>query len=130
MRKTAILFLMICACCLYSFAIAQWKLEHLKKWAGEYPTYGKKYGNFFRLPEIEQPLKKLLTKKDFLLLTKGHKKEMPIDFGGEHLNVEVCGANDCAGCCRKVRLRINLKSGSLEVTFYEDGQAPREYKTK
>ena len=51
------------------------KYERLKKWVGESPTFDKRSGNFFMLPEIARTLRKLLNKEDYYYLTKGHTKE-------------------------------------------------------
>lgn len=120
----------MCFFCLYGLAVAQEKLDHLRKWEGRYPTYNKGQGNFFRLPEIERPLRKLLSKEDFYHLIKGHKKESPIEVFADTLKVDVCGAGDCAGCCRNALLRIDLKTGNMQVTFYDAGQVLRQYNKK
>ncbi len=115
---------------------AQGKLSHLKPWEGKYPRpeFGKGAGrkpskNFFALPEINQPLRKLLPKSDYQFLTRTHTKETPIARSGDYLKIFVCALPD-SGCYQNTLLVINLIDGAMYVAFDLSAASPRYYSTK
>lgn len=103
---------------------AQGRLEHLRSWAGKYPTSkrGRVTTNFFRLPEIQGPLMKLLSRRDFNLLTREYQLETPIKEIGDYLAVKVCMQHACD--TDNAAFAINLSTGSIYVKMYAD-QRPR-----
>ena len=62
-------------------------LEHLRTWAGRYPTEGegKRRVEILKLPEIRQPLLKLLGAKRYQRLLENYFMEVPIDLIEQHL---------------------------------------------
>jgi hypothetical protein len=94
-------------------------LNSLKSWTGKYPTdnEGKQPREFFKLPEIQKPLKELLSKRDFKHLTKELAVEKPIQLIKNYLVVEVCYPHYCPW--DNAMLAINLESGGIHVGFYE-----------
>jgi hypothetical protein len=115
---------------LCSSAMAQEKYAHLKSWEGKYPTYNKSPRKFFTLPEVRVPLKRLLSRRVFFLLTKGHTKEGPIKITGNYLKVVVCGSPESYGCDNITMLVIDLHDGSIYVAFDIHSPEPRYFATK
>ena len=111
-------------------AVAQGKYAHLRSWEGKYPTYNKSARKFFNLPEIQRPLKKLLNRRDYHLLTRGHTREIPIKIIGSYLKVKVCGSPGSYACDSHAILIIDLDSGSMYVAFDIFSGGPRYYSTR
>src|SRR5438270_4660887 len=97
--------------------LAQGKYDRLKTWNGEYPTYNKSGRKFFNLPEVRQPLRRLLPRRIYFLLTRGHTKEGPIKVVRNYLRALVCGSPESYGCDNATMLVINLDDGSMYVAF-------------
>lgn len=121
----ALLLLSMCA-----DAIAQERYAHLKSWNGQYPTYNKLPRKFFDLPEVRRPLKKLLSRRVYYLLTKGHTKEGPVKIIGNYLKVNVCGSPESYACDDVTILVIDLNDGSMYVAFNAFSKEPRFFSTK
>ncbi|HEX8709930.1 MAG TPA: hypothetical protein VF723_16945 [Pyrinomonadaceae bacterium] len=103
------------ACSFSGAAVAQNRLNHLRSWAGRYPTHrtGRLTRNFFQLPEIRQPLLKLLSRVDFNLLTRAYQVETPVKRLGDYLAVKVCRPHLCD--TDNAGFAINLRDGSIYV---------------
>lgn len=115
-------------------AQAQHNYAHLKKWVGKYPTYNDagypSSKTFFNLPEIDVPLKKLLSKEDFYYLKKGHTKEHPIRLFENFLQVYLCGTRGSYFCNNDTLLVINLNDGAINIVRDMYSKIPRYYSTK
>jgi len=111
-------------------AAAQGKYAHLRSWEGKHPTYNKAARKFFDLPEVRRPLKKLLDRRVYYLLTRGHTKEGPIKIIDDYLKVSVCGSPDSYACIEHVTLVMNLNDGSMYVAFDVFSPEPRYFSTK
>ena len=111
-------------------AVGQGSYAHLKSWEGTFPTYNKSSRKFFSLPEVQRPLKKLLNRRDYYLLTKGHTKEAPIKLIGSYLKAQVCGSPESYACDHHTILVINLDDGSMYVALDIFSGEPRYYSTK
>ena len=116
--------------CVWTTAEAQGKYANLDKWVGKTPTYDKSFGNFFRLPEVWRPLKKLLSEKDFYYLTRGHTKETPFKLVENYLHTEMCGERGSYACDYHTLFVVNLADGSMNVAFDVFSDKPRCYSTK
>lgn len=117
---------------LFSFgtvAVAQNRLEHLRSWAGKYPTYkrGRVTTRFFDLPEVRQPLMSLLSRTDFNLLTREYTLETPIKQIGDYLAVKVCRQHACGD--ETGGFAINLRTGFIYVRL-QNGQEVRSFGSK
>ena len=121
----ALLLLSMCA-----NAMAQGRYVHLKSWNGQYPTYNKLPRKFFDLPEVRRPLKKLLSRRIYYLLTKGHTKEGPIQIIGNYLKVNVCGSPESYACDHVTILAIDLNDGSMYVAFDAFSREPKFFSMK
>jgi hypothetical protein len=115
MKRKNLIALALALFCLSSAAPAQNGLGHLKSWAGKYPTSkkGKVTRSFFNLPEIRQPLMKLLKRSDYNLLTREYAVETPIKQIGDYLAVKVCRPHACD--TDEGALAINLNTGFIFV---------------
>jgi hypothetical protein len=107
-------FLLLCfATAIYS----QDKLGHLKSWDGK-PTQevnanGKVTADFFALPEIRTPLKKLLKPMDYTLVTKTYSVGAPLKVMGGFLGTSMCRPHNCGD--ERAGLAINLSTGDMYV---------------
>ena len=119
MRQRAFVTIALLLCCSVMVS-AQDRLDHLRSWTGKYPTFrhGKFTKSFFRLPEIRQPLSRLLKTSDYILLTRNYKVETPIKQVSDFLVVKVCRAHNCSD--EQAGFAINLKSGTIYVRMYAD----------
>lgn len=95
---------------------AQGKLAHLKSWDGKGPEIVNDKGkviNFFALPEIRTPLKRLLKPVDFNLLSKVYVLGSDLKLMGDFLAVVRCHPHNCndggAG------FAVNLRTGDMYV---------------
>lgn len=127
MKRIVILILLLCV---WTTAEAQGKYAHLEKWVGKTPTYDKSFGNFFRLPEVRRPLKKLLSKGDFDYLTRLHTKELAFKLVDDYLHTGMCGERGSYACDYHTLLVINLTDGSMHVAFDMLSDKPRRYSTR
>lgn len=121
MRKKKLIALVLLICCLSGASAAQNSLDHLKSWAGKYPTQrrGKVTTSFLAAPEIRRPLLRLLSRKDFNLLTKEYKVEVPIKLMGNYLATKVCRPHACD--TDNAGFVIDLSNGSVYVKMYGGG---------
>jgi hypothetical protein len=100
-------------------AEAQSKFAHLKTWVGKYPTDSdtKPVRRFFALPEVRDPLQKLLDQKDLQRLTKEYSVETPIELIDNYLVIHVCKPHDCDG--ENATLAINMDNGAIHVGIWD-----------
>ena len=96
---------------------AQDKLAQLKSWDGKYTqdvdSNGKVKADFFALPEVRTPLKKMLTPADFALVTKGYSVGSPLKLMGDFLATTMCRPHNCGD--ERAGLAINLSTGDMYV---------------
>lgn len=105
---------------LLSFATAAYsqdKLGHLKSWDGK-PTQevdgkGKVTADFFALPEVRTPLKKLLKPADYNLVTRSYSVGSALKVMGEFLATSMCRPHNCGD--ERAGLAINLSTGDMYV---------------
>jgi hypothetical protein len=118
MKRKHLLALALLLCCIGGTVTAQNRLEHLKSWAGKYPTErkGRVTTSFFRLPEIRRPLLRLLSRTDYNLLTRDYRVEVPIKLIGNYLAVKDCLPHACD--TNNAGFVINLRDGSIYVRMY------------
>jgi len=119
MKRKRLPALVLLLFCFSSAVAAQGRLDHLRKWDGRYPTYrrGRVTTSFFRVPEVQRPLVKLLSFRDFSLLTREYKVETPIKLIGDYLAVKVCKPHACN--TDNAAFAINLSSGTIYVMMFE-----------
>ena len=110
--------------------VAQEKYDYLRSWDGKYPTYNKSPRKFFSLLEVQRPLKKLLNRRDYFLLTKGHTKEGPVKIIGNYLKAQVCGSPGSYACDNHAIFVIDLNDGTVYVAFDIFSGEPRYFSTK
>lgn len=115
---------------LCSNAAGQGDYGHLRAWDKQYPTYNKSQQKFFNIPAVRNPLRKLLPRRIYFLLTKGHTKEVPITIVRNYLEAKVCGSPDSYGCDNTTKLIINLNDGSMYVAFDLYSSQPQYFATK
>jgi hypothetical protein len=106
---------------------AQGKYSHLKKWANEYPLdyTAKPKINFFALPEIRQPLVKLLGTQNFKRLMKDFGMVTPMNLIDGYLIIEGVTSNrtpDNEIENAIVAVNINDKAGTIMVIFSGIGE--------
>src|SRR5262245_26629278 len=120
MQRRDLLTIIVLLCCFSSTAIARGKLGHLKEWVGKYPTYNyfKPRREFLKLPEIKQPLLKLLSRDDYRFLTRTCGKEAPIEMAGDFLIVRRCHRYAC-GIGGAV-LIVGLSDGAIHVAIQDE----------
>lgn len=123
MKRTNLIALVLLLFCLSGIVMAQGNLENLRRWVGKYPTlrHGTVTTSFFNLPEVRQPLMKLLSRRDFNLLTREYGVETPIKQIGDFLAVKVCRAHACN--TDNAGFAINLRDGSIYVRLFDNNQA-------
>ncbi|OLE51201.1 MAG: hypothetical protein AUG51_24540 [Acidobacteria bacterium 13_1_20CM_3_53_8] len=115
---------------IWANAAAQGSYAHLRSWEGKYPTYNREHRNFFNLPEIQRPLRRLLSQHDYYMLTRGHTKEGPIEIVDNYLRVFMCGSPRSYACDHITLFIIDLNDGSMYAAFDIISDAPRYYSTK
>src|ERR1051326_4728019 len=115
MKRTNLIALMLLLFCLSGIVVAQGNLENLRRWVGKYPTlrHGKVTTSFFKLPDIQTPLLKLLSRRDYNLLTHEYGVETPIKQIGDFLAVKVCRAHNCDE--EQAGFAIDLRTGFIFV---------------
>lgn len=119
-RKNLIAVALLLFCFGGAVVTAQTGLGRLKSWAGKYPTErkGRVTRKFFSLPEIRQPLLKLLKRGDYNLLTRDYAVETPIKQLGDYLAVKVCRPHNCD--TEQAAFAINLTTGFVYVRLKND----------
>ncbi len=111
--------------------LGQTKYDYLKSWSGAYPTYNKSGQRFFNLPEVREPLRKLLPNRIYFLLTRGHTKEGPLKLVRNYLTVLVCGSPKSYRCDNQTMFVMNLDDGSMYVAFnFDIADERRDFATK
>ena len=110
---------------LLSFSVpifAQGKLAQLKSWDGkatqEINDKGKVIADFFALPEVRTPLRRMLTPADFLLVTKTYSVGSPLKLMGDFLATTMCRPNNCGD--ERAGLAINLNTGDMYVRMAKE----------
>ena len=103
--------------CFSASIFAQDKLGQLKSWDGkqtqEVDAKGKVTADFFALPEVRVPLKRLLTPADFLLVTRTYSVGSPLKLMGDFLATTMCRPHNCGD--ERAGLAINLSTGDMYV---------------
>lgn len=115
MKRKNIIALMLLLFCVSGSVAAQGNLENLRRWVGKYPTlkHAKVTTSFFKLPDIQQPLLKLLSRRDYNLLTHEYAVETPIKQIGDYLAVKVCRPHNCDD--EQAAFAIDLRTGFIFV---------------
>lgn len=128
-RKSLFLMLAVLLLSFSTAVVAQSNLDHLKSWAGKYPTErkGRVTRKFFGLPEIRTPLLRLLSRPDFNLLTKEYSVESPIKQIGDYLVAKVCMPHNCGE--EQAGFAINLRSGVIYARM-QDAEKERWFASK
>jgi hypothetical protein len=103
--------------CFSAAVFSQDKLGNLKSWDGK-PTQevdgkGKVTADFFALPEVRTPLKRMLTPADFTLVTKTYSVGSPLKLMGNFLATTMCRPHNCGD--ERAGLAINLSTGDMYV---------------
>src|SRR5437764_12885611 len=102
---------------IWANAAAQGSYAHLRSWEGKYPTYNREHRNFFNLPEIQRPLRRLLSRQDYYMLTRGHTKEVPIQIVDNYMRVVVCGSPESYACDHETLFIIDMNYGAIYAAF-------------
>ncbi len=110
--------------CSTAIASAQGKLDHLKKWANEYPidNASKPRKNFFQLREIREPLLKLLGKQGFERLINSFGLVEPIDLIRGHLVLEGAADLHVSPIEEHAVVAVKLSDGTMHVAFNRAGK--------
>jgi hypothetical protein len=127
MSKNIILkILLTCSIILCSCAAvaAQAKLDHLKKWANEYPidNNSRPRKNFFELREIREPLLKLLGKQGFERLINSFGLVEPIDVIRGYLVLEGAANLHVSPVEEHALVAVKLFDGTMHVAFAREGK--------
>jgi hypothetical protein len=116
MRRLLIAAALLLVCFSVS-VLSQDKLGHLRSWDGKYTQEvngkGKVTSDFFALPEVRTPLRKLLTPVDYNLVTKGYSVGSPLKLIGNFLATTMCRPHNCGD--ERAGLAINLVTGDMYV---------------
>jgi len=117
MTRRHLIVLPLLLLCLSPAVFSQDKLGHLKSWEGkttqELDSKGKVKADFFALPEIRTPLKRLLKPADYNLVTKGYSVGSPFKLMGDFLETTMCRPHNCGD--ERAGLAINLSTGDMYV---------------
>lgn len=121
---TLLLFLIVA---FSNTTFGQGKYSHLKKWANEYPLdyTTKPKTNFFALPEIRQPLLKLLGTQNFRRLMKDFGMVTPVNLIDGYLILEGVTSNRTPENEVEntiVAVNLNDKAGTIMVIFSGIGE--------
>jgi hypothetical protein len=117
MTRNHLIVLPLLLLCFSTAIYSQDKLGHLKSWDGK-PTQevndkNKITADFFALPEIRTPLKKLLNPADYNLVTKGYSVGAPLKLMGDFLGTSMCRPHNCGD--ERAGFAINLSTGDMYV---------------
>ena len=117
MTRRFLIALPLLILCIGTSAFSQNKLDHLKSWDGkttqELDSKGNVKADFFLLPEVRTPLKRMLTPADFLLVTKTYSVGSPLKLMGDFLVTTMCRPHNCGD--DRAGLAINLSTGDMYV---------------
>jgi hypothetical protein len=101
----------------FSSVFSQDKLGQLKSWDGkttqELDGKGKVTADFFALPEVRTPLKRLLKPADYTLVTKTYSVGSPFKLMGNFLATSMCRPHNCGD--DRAGLAIDLSTGDMYV---------------
>jgi len=110
--------------CFSASVLAQDKLGQLRSWDGKYTQdvddKGKVKADFFALPEVRTPLKRMLTPADFMLVTKTYSVGSPLKLIGDFLATTMCRPHNCGD--ERAGLAINLSTGDMYVRMAKGNQ--------
>ena len=128
-RKNLIALLLLICCFSHTSASQGGGLNHLRSWAGRYPTHktGRVTRRFFQLPEIRRPLVALLSRSDLNSLTRTYGLETPIKQIGDFLAVKVCRQHACD--TDQAAFAVNLRTGFVYVRMQE-GETVRWFSSR
>ena len=119
MTRRNLIVLPLFLLCFSTAVFSQDKLGHLKSWDGkttqELDSKGNVTADFFLLPEVRTPLKRLLTPADFTLVTKTYSVGSPFKLMGDFLATTMCRPHNCGD--ERAGLAINLSTGDMYVTI-------------
>lgn len=117
MTRRHLIVLPLLLLCLSPAVFSQDKLGHLKSWEGkttqELDSKGNVTADFFSLPEVRTPLKRMLTPADFTLVTKTYSVGSPFKLMGNFLATTMCRPHNCGD--DRAGLAINLSTGDMYV---------------
>jgi hypothetical protein len=117
MKRKYLIALPFLLLCFSTAAFPQDKLAQLKSWDGKTTQQtddkGKVTADFFALPEVRTPLKRLLKPIDFNLVTKGYSVGSPLKLFGDYLATSMCRPHNCGD--ERAGLAINLATGAMYV---------------
>jgi len=117
MTRRYLIVLPLFLLCFSTAGFSQDKLGHLKSWDGkttqELDSKGNVTADFFLLPEVRTPLKRLLTPADFTLVTKTYSVGSPFKLMGDFLATTMCRPHNCGD--ERAGLAINLSTGDMYV---------------
>jgi hypothetical protein len=127
MQRRVILTILISLGCISPNAVAQSKLSHLKEWVGKHPTYNdfRPRKEFLKSPEIQRPLLKLISKKDYRFLTRRCGKEVPIEMIGDFLIVRRCHSYACGDGGGVVI--VNLSDGAIHLAIMDEDDSEQRW---
>jgi len=116
-----------------------YKFGWLMNWVGKYPVDCEDLDRercpsskkLFEIPQIRQPLEKLLKKDDFERLNPMRWVTTPIELIADYVVVKMCRPHFCLN--EEVILAVNLQSGSIYIGFWKEygaiGSGKREWLT-
>ena len=117
MTRRFLIALPLLILCIGTSAYSQNKLDQLKSWDGkttqELDSKGNVKADFFLLPEVRTPLKRMLTPADFMLVTKTYSVGSPLKLMGDFLATTMCRPHNCGD--ERAGLAINLSTGDMYV---------------
>jgi hypothetical protein len=117
MTRRYLIVLPLFLLCFSTAVFSQDKLGHLKSWDGkttqELDSKGNVTADFFLLPEVRTPLKRMLTPADFTLVTKTYAVGSPLKLMGDFLATTMCRPHNCGD--ERAGLAINLSTGDMYV---------------
>jgi len=117
MTRRLLIALPLLLLCFSTAVFSQDKLGQLKSWDGkttqELDAKGNVKADFFLLPEVRTPLKRLLTPADFTLVTKTYSVGSPLKLFGDFLATSMCRPHNCGD--ERAGLAINLSTGDMYV---------------
>src|SRR6478672_10084552 len=117
MTRRYLIVLPLFLLCFSTAVLSQDKLGNLKSWDGkttqELDSKGNVTADFFLLPEVRTPLKRMLTPADFTLVTKTYSVGSPFKLMGDFLATTMCRPHNCGD--ERAGLAINLSTGDMYV---------------
>jgi hypothetical protein len=99
----------------------------LTEWVGKFPTYNDfiPRKEFLKLPEIQRPLLKLLSRNDYRFLTRTCGKETPIEMIGDLLIVRRCHSYACG--LGGVVVIVNLSDEAIHVAIMDKDDSEQRW---